>query len=59
MMTSEGLIASSASGDSPIFSSTPGRKLSMKICADGTSLRMISIARGSRSDRHRLFLLRE
>ena len=44
MITSFGLSASRTSGPRPIFSSTPGRKLSTKTCAVGTSALMRSDA---------------
>ncbi len=57
-MTSLGLTSSSLSGPSPIFSSVPGRKLSMNIEAEGSRRNSSSRASGLRSSRHRLFLLR-
>ena len=51
--------ASSTSGPSPIFSSTPGRKLSRSMSADGSELEQRARAPAALCrSRHRLFLLR-
>src|SRR5204862_5416358 len=54
--TSFGLRARSVAGARPIFSKIPGRKLSMKIAADGTSSSSSPRASGRRNSKHRLFL---